>query len=182
MMTWDPESSKDRGIWFLWKSDVACLWFKARCAMAQAVSCRTLTMKAQVCSWGSACGICGEWSGTGTGFSQSYSVFPCQYHSTMAFHTHISSGDEQKDHEWPQFKSIESLNPLTWITWTRVQARFLNTSQLHWSLIKPVLSQKMFVGNKLLTLWSRSASKQYLRIQHVPQREHHTLPLQQSIY
>jgi hypothetical protein len=31
-----------------------------------------------------------------------------------------------------------------------------------------------------LTLWSRSSSKCYLRIQSVPQREHNTSPLQRS--
>jgi hypothetical protein len=54
------------------------------CAMAQAVSCWPPTAEAQVQSWVSQCGICGGKSGTGTGFSRSTSVFPCQFHSTGA--------------------------------------------------------------------------------------------------
>jgi hypothetical protein len=60
--------------------------------MAQAVSHRPLTAESRVRALVNPCGICSEQSGTGTGFSQSSSVFPCQYHSTVVLHTHISSG------------------------------------------------------------------------------------------
>jgi hypothetical protein len=40
----------------------------------------------------SPCGICSGQSGTGTVFSPTSSVFPCQYHSAGALHSHISSG------------------------------------------------------------------------------------------
>jgi hypothetical protein len=50
--------------------------------MAQAVSRRPLTAEAEVRFWVSPCGIYVEQSGTGTGFSPSISVFPCQFHST----------------------------------------------------------------------------------------------------
>jgi hypothetical protein len=52
--------------------------------MAQAVSRRPLTAEARVRSWVGTCGICGGHSGTGTGFSPSTSVFPCQFNSTVA--------------------------------------------------------------------------------------------------
>jgi hypothetical protein len=52
-------------------------------AMAQAVSRRPLTTEARGFDPGSSpCGIFGGQSGTGTGFSPSTSVFPCQFHST----------------------------------------------------------------------------------------------------
>jgi hypothetical protein len=60
--------------------------------MAQVVSRRPLTAEARVRAWVYPCGICGGQSGTGTGFSQSSSVFPCQYQSTVALKTHIIWG------------------------------------------------------------------------------------------
>jgi hypothetical protein len=52
--------------------------------MAQAVSRQPLTAEARVRSRVGSCGICGGQSGTGTGFSPSTLVFPCQFHSTGA--------------------------------------------------------------------------------------------------
>ena len=53
-------------------------------AMAQAVSRRPLTAEARLRSRVGPCGICGGQSGTGTGFSTSTPVFPCQFPSTAA--------------------------------------------------------------------------------------------------
>jgi hypothetical protein len=52
--------------------------------MAQAVSRRPVTTEARVRSPVSPCGIFGGQIGTGTGFSPSISVFPCQFHSSGA--------------------------------------------------------------------------------------------------
>jgi hypothetical protein len=50
--------------------------------MAQAVSRRPLTAEALFRSRVRPCGICGEQNGTGTGFSPSTSVLPCQFYFT----------------------------------------------------------------------------------------------------
>jgi hypothetical protein len=57
--------------------------------MAQVVSRRPLTAEARARARVNPCGICGGQSGTGTGFSPRSSGFHCQYHSSVALHTHI---------------------------------------------------------------------------------------------
>jgi hypothetical protein len=53
-------------------------------AMSHAVSCRFLTAESRLHIQVSRYGVCGGQRGTGTGFSPSPSVFPCQYHSAAA--------------------------------------------------------------------------------------------------
>jgi hypothetical protein len=60
--------------------------------MTQAVRHWPVTAEAWVYSQVSPHEVCYGQSGIGTGFSLSFSVLLCQYHSTMALHTHISSG------------------------------------------------------------------------------------------
>jgi hypothetical protein len=63
--------------------------------MAQAVSRWPLTMETLVPARVNPRGICCGQIGTGTGFSPSSFVFPCQYNSSVVLHTHILSGGEQ---------------------------------------------------------------------------------------
>jgi hypothetical protein len=55
--------------------------------MAQLVSRRPFTAESRVRAL-NPCGISGGQSGTGTSFSRSSSVFPCEYHSTIVLHIH----------------------------------------------------------------------------------------------
>jgi hypothetical protein len=59
---------------------------------AQAVSRRPLTAETRIRARVSLCEVCGGQSGTGTGCSLSFSVFPCQYHTTVDIHSHIIWG------------------------------------------------------------------------------------------
>jgi hypothetical protein len=54
------------------------------CTIAQTVSRRLLTAEVNVLAQVSSCRICGGQSGTGTGFYQSPSDFPCHYHFAAA--------------------------------------------------------------------------------------------------
>jgi hypothetical protein len=66
--------------------------------MSQAVSRRPLMAEARIRARFSPFWICGGQSGTGSRLSLNFSAFLCQYHSTVALHSHtyrMSSGGEQ---------------------------------------------------------------------------------------
>jgi hypothetical protein len=71
--------------------------------MAQAVSRRHLIAEARVCTRISPCGICDGQSVTETGFSQSSSVFPCQYNPTAAPYSFIYYLWDESCLEGPRF-------------------------------------------------------------------------------
>jgi hypothetical protein len=70
--------------------EMAIIWGRV---MAHVASRRPLTAEARVRARVNPCGICGRQSGTGTGFSLSSSVFPCQYIIPPSLSKLISSGE-----------------------------------------------------------------------------------------
>jgi hypothetical protein len=92
-------------------SRVSKLWLRR--AMTRAVSRRPLTAVARFRTRVNPCGICVGQSGTGTGFSPSSSVLPCQYHTTVVLRTHLSSGGQTRP-VGGRCYSEHSLIPSTW--------------------------------------------------------------------
>jgi hypothetical protein len=76
--------------------------------MAQAVSHRSVTAGALVRARVSPCGICSGQSGTEIGFSPSFSVFPSQYHSTVAPYSCIIWGMNNRP---VGGRSLETVSP-----------------------------------------------------------------------
>jgi hypothetical protein len=109
-------------------------------AMAQVVSRRPLTAEARVIP----CRICDGQSDTRSGFSPSFSGFPCQYHSTAALHTHISSAGWTTG---PLVAAVQrhSLIPLTRTTTTTRQMIF----------------RFVLINENILTLYSETSPGAY---------------------
>jgi hypothetical protein len=79
---WDSRYDCSFTLHFWWE----IFWLRKDRVTAQVVGRRPLTTEVRV----DARGICDGQSGTGAGFSPSSSVFPCQYNSTVALHSHVS--------------------------------------------------------------------------------------------
>jgi hypothetical protein len=85
--------------------------------MAQAVSRWPLTAEARIRARVSQWEICGGLSGIVIGSSPSSSVFPCQYHSTVTLHIHISCGGWTVSPLVAAFRR-HRITPPTWTTQT----------------------------------------------------------------
>jgi hypothetical protein len=102
--------------------------------------------------------VCGQ-SGKRRGFSWSYSVFPCQYHSTVAHHTHVSYGG------W--YMSMVAvvqrhtrITPSTWTTrfFVHTDLSFPRTASTPGQCLLPLCSRLGIVGRpNALEQWSPTA-------------------------
>jgi hypothetical protein len=104
--------------------------------ISQAISRRPVTTEAWVRAQVSTRGICGEQIGTGTGFSPSCLVFPCQYNSSLAVHTHMSPGGWTTG---PLVAAVQrhNLSPSTWTTWRPCELlRWIDTSDTCCNILK----------------------------------------------
>jgi hypothetical protein len=80
--------------------------------LAQLVRRWLLTAQSRIHDQISPCGICGGQSCTGTGFSTTSSVFPCQYHSTAAPSSHnLADGQEAQLNRQSQPITTNPLKP-----------------------------------------------------------------------
>jgi hypothetical protein len=81
--------------------------------IAQAVTRLPVIAEARVRARVRPYGICGGQTGTGAGFFSEFFGFPCQYHSTMALHAHISHGGRTIN---PLMAAVQrhSHTPWTW--------------------------------------------------------------------
>jgi len=93
----------------IFKYNSSCFFFSAGPAIVQAFSRRPVITETPVQSRISPCEICGGQSGTGTSFSSITSLFPCQYHSTIAPYssasTHCSYQKDKPTNPWNITKS-----------------------------------------------------------------------------
>jgi hypothetical protein len=84
------------------------LWFRRLVA--------GLSADARVCARVSPCEIYGGQNSSRTGFPTCFLVFHCQYHSTVAFHTHITPGHEHNQkHNLTPSTRIKKTSITLWV-------------------------------------------------------------------
>jgi hypothetical protein len=119
-------------------------------AVAHGVSRRALTAETQFRIRASPSGTSVDKMALGQVLLPSFSAFPCQYRSTVALYTHISSGG-------PLVAAVQrkSLNPLTWTTKSLWRWRF-QVRQHCWDLQTQAESSETWI-NYLVSTGGRSS-------------------------